>query len=101
MQGSLVVLNSAQGSPKLDQAASLDFVGIRESMDFLVSVLGRGTAAGLACHLASLSHAFSGFCSVGLHLMCEIAYAFAAYGASCERLKMDPLTVNTTVQSKL
>ena len=35
-QGKLVVLNSAQGSPKLDSAATLDFVGVRESMEFLV-----------------------------------------------------------------
>ena len=34
LAGKLVVLNSATGSPKLDIASSLDFVAIREAMNF-------------------------------------------------------------------
>lgn len=34
MHNKLVMLNSAAGSPKLDLAMSLDFMGIRDGLDF-------------------------------------------------------------------
>lgn len=60
VDGRLVVLNSAAGSPKLDLAASLDFVKTRDSLDFVEKMKTQGPA---------LLEALEGWCDRQAHGM--------------------------------